>query len=79
MLDTLNQLSQWQNKVNLEEFKYIFGKELGIHLWSKFDGAHKSLLGFWNLLDIGNRKILASHIQDIVDSNTEKISTKKYG
>jgi len=79
MLDTLNQLSRWQNKVSLEEFKYIFGKELGIHLWSKFDDAHKNLLNFWDMLDVGNRKILASHIQDIISLNTEKVSTKKRG
>lgn len=79
MLETLNQLNQWQLRANLEEFKYIFGVSSGTHLWEKFNTLHHDLLGLWKYLDVENKKILAEHIQSIVVSNTKEVSTKKFG
>lgn len=71
MESMLDQLSVWQNNASGAEFIYIFGKNMGEHLWNKFHDLHHNTLDLWNFLDTDNRKLLACHIQAIMVPNSD--------
>ena len=55
--DVVFNLVMFQNKANVRLFQYMYGDQVGLHLFSKFALYHEgSVLSFLNSLDRENRK-----------------------
>ena len=57
----INKLVEFSNKANLNLFVFLYGNQIGTHLFSKFR-EFSDMLKFLNYLDIENRTILLTNI-----------------
>lgn len=57
----IEELVKFSNKANHNLFVYLYGEQVGSHLWSKFR-EFDNIIKFFNYLDVENRTVILSNI-----------------
>lgn len=57
----LTLLIEFSNKANQNLFIYLYGENLGLHLWNKFR-EFNNIITFFNYLDTDNRSVILANV-----------------
>lgn len=58
----VEQLTNFSNKANQKLFVYLYGEQIGNHLWEKFLSFDGDMFKFIKYLDVENKTILMTNI-----------------
>jgi len=58
----VEQLTIFSNKANQKLFVYLYGEQMGNHLWEKFRSFDGDMFKFIKYLDVENKTILMSNV-----------------
>lgn len=78
MKQTIENLSRLQMNISGNDFIHIFGDDIGIHLWRKYQGYRYNLLELWCVLDYKNRELLKDYINKFIDDEQEQKNRKEW-
>ena len=65
----INAFARMEIDLNQDDFKTLFGDNLGDHLWSKFDSKYnRNMVDLWLSLDYENRDIVTKAINHYLET-----------